>query len=87
MALQVGIKFQEHTHVVVEDLQVLRYEVAQHYHTHHDYFDPVLHHGFLAVSLNLLSKPSAKSRKHAHTCRCKGATPAGRKLPHLQVWV
>ena len=33
---------------VVEDLQVLRYEVAQHYYTHHDYFDPVLHHGFLA---------------------------------------
>uniref|UniRef100_A0A7S4PJJ5 Fe2OG dioxygenase domain-containing protein n=1 Tax=Guillardia theta TaxID=55529 RepID=A0A7S4PJJ5_GUITH len=43
----VGIDFRKHEHVVVEDLQVLRYEVNQHYHIHHDYFDPVLHRGFL----------------------------------------
>jgi len=43
----VGIPFGKHKHVVVEDLQVLRYEVDQHYHTHHDYFDPKMHHGFL----------------------------------------
>jgi len=43
----VGIPFAAHQHIVVEDLQVLRYEVNQHYHIHHDYFDPKLHHGFL----------------------------------------
>jgi len=43
----VGIDFRKHSHVVVEDLQVLRYEVNQHYHIHHDYFDPTLHRGFL----------------------------------------
>ena len=43
----VGIPFRLHKHIVVEDLQALRYEVNQHYHTHHDYFDPKLHHGFL----------------------------------------
>lgn len=43
----VGIPFTAHKHIVVEDLQVLRYEINQHYHIHHDYFDPKLHHGFL----------------------------------------
>ncbi|KAJ1467189.1 hypothetical protein T484DRAFT_1859634 [Baffinella frigidus] len=28
--------------VVFEDLQTLRYQIGQHYHTHHDYFDPLL---------------------------------------------
>jgi prolyl 4-hydroxylase len=26
--------------VVFEDLQTLRYRIGEHYHTHHDYFDP-----------------------------------------------
>ena len=55
---QVGIPFGKHKHVVVEDLQVLRYEVDQHYHTHHDYFDPKMHHGFLQVPCLILVRIS-----------------------------
>jgi len=45
----IGIDFDnaDTPHIVVEEMQVLRYEHKQHYHIHHDYFDPVLHSGFL----------------------------------------
>ena len=61
---QVGIPFGKHKHVVVEDLQVLRYEVDQHYHTHHDYFDPKLHHGFLQVPYLMRSRISCGPVSH-----------------------
>ena len=84
---QVGIPFGKHKHVVVEDLQVLRYEVDQHYHTHHDYFDPKMHHGFLQVPCLILVRISYLPGGVMYFRRRAAPWPARPRFRCFKVWV